>query len=288
MVQAHECPSGSCTGGQTGQNEKSGIEEALERIAHKIVVLSGKGGVGKSTVAVNLAVSLSGKGGYRVGLLDIDIHGPSIPKMLGLEGTVMVPSNRGKLIPALFGSLKVMSIGFLLPGEMEAVVWREPAKRAAIRHFIGEVEWGNLDYLIVDCPPGVGDEPMTLIRTLDRIDGVVVVTTPQDLAVANVRKSICFCGQFNLPVLGVIENMSGLVCPSCGETIDVFKCGGGESLALEMRVPFLGRVPLDPRIVTAGDGGAPYGNCQSDTESDRIFSGIVSMIVEKTGKGEER
>jgi len=287
MAQAQECPSGSCSGGQTGDNGKSGVDEALERIGHKVVVLSGKGGVGKSTVAVNLAVSLS-MAGYRVGLMDIDIHGPSVPKMLGLEGTVMQQSERGKLIPVRFGGLKVMSIGFLLPGETEAVIWRGPAKAGAIRQFIGEVEWGDLEYLIVDCPPGTGDEPLTVIQTLEKIDGAVVVTTSQDVALTDVKKSISFCGQLNLPVLGVIENMSGLVCPHCGETVDVFKRGGGEDMALEMSVPFLGRVPLDPRIVKAGDDGAPYSYHQSDTEAGRSFSDIVTVILEKTVTGDER
>jgi len=288
MAQAHDCSSSSCSGARQGTNEKSGVDEALERITHKIVVLSGKGGVGKSTVAVNLAVSLSSMGGYRVGLMDIDIHGPSVPKMLGLEGTVIRPSDRGKLIPAEFGGLKVMSIGFLLPGEAEAVIWRGPAKAGAIKQFIGEVEWGDLDYLVVDCPPGTGDEPLTVIQTLEKIDGAVVVTTPQDVALTDVKKSISFCGQLNLPVLGVIENMSGLVCPHCGETIDVFKKGGGEDMALEMSVPFLGCVPLDPRIVKAGDEGAPYSYHQSETEAGKSFSDIVTVIMEKTATGNER
>ncbi|NMC74031.1 MAG: Mrp/NBP35 family ATP-binding protein [Geobacteraceae bacterium] len=288
MSQSRDCSSGSCSGGETGKNAKSAVEEALERIKRKIVVLSGKGGVGKSTVAVNLAVSLSSLAGYRVGLLDIDIHGPSVPKMLGLEGTIMQPSDRGKLMPAEFGGLKVMSIGFLLPGEAEAVIWRGPAKAGAIKQFIGEVEWGDLDYLIVDCPPGTGDEPLTVIQTLEKIDGAVIVTTPQDVALTDVRKSISFCGQLNLPVLGVIENMSGLVCPHCGETVNVFKSGGGQSMAQEMRVPFLGRVPMDPRIVAAGDDGTPYSYHQSHTEAGKSFCDIVSAIVEKTATGDER
>jgi len=287
MVQTQDCPSSSCSGGQTGGNTKSGIEEALERIRHKIVVLSGKGGVGKSTVAVNLAVSL-GMAGYRVGLLDIDIHGPSVPKMMGLEGTVMRPSERGKLIPADLGGLKVMSIGFLLPGEAEAVIWRGPAKASAIRQFVGEVEWGELDYLVVDCPPGTGDEPLTVIQTLEKVDGALVVTTPQDVALSDVRKSISFCGQLNIPVLGVVENMSGLVCPRCGERVDVFKSGGGESMAREMRVPFLGRVPMDPTVVSAGDDGKPHAYHHEKSASAKAFAEIVTKILEKTVTGDER
>lgn len=287
MAQRSDCAGDASQCSQAGVSEKSGIDEALERIGHKIVVLSGKGGVGKSTVAVNLAVSLS-MAGYRVGLMDVDIHGPSVPKMLGLEGSVMQPSERGKLVPAVFGGMKVMSIGFLLPGEAEAVIWRGPAKASAIKQFVGEVEWGDLDYLVVDCPPGTGDEPLTVIQTLEKVDGAVVVTTPQNVALSDVRKSISFCGQLNLPVLGVIENMSGLVCPKCGEIVEVFKVGGGETMAREMKVPFLGRVPMDPRVVCAGDDGTPYSYHHSKTDAGKAFEGIVNVLLEKTVTGNER
>jgi ATP-binding protein involved in chromosome partitioning len=287
MAQSSGCQGESTHGSHRQQSEDSGIEEALQRISHKIVVLSGKGGVGKSTVAVNLAVSL-GMAGYRVGLLDVDIHGPSVPKMLHLEGTIMLQSERNKLIPVDFAGLKVMSIGFLLPCEAEAVIWRGPAKASAIKQFIGEVEWGDLDYLVVDCPPGTGDEPLTVIQTLEDVDGAVVVTTPQDVALSDVRKSISFCGQLNLQVLGVIENMSGLVCPHCRETIDVFKSGGGETMAQEMRVPFLGRVPMDPKVVVAGDEGMPYSYHHAKTEAGKAFGDIVTLILEKTLTEKER
>jgi len=287
MAQRSGCQGDSAHGSQSRMNETEGIDEALKRIGHKIVVLSGKGGVGKSTVAVNLAVSLS-MAGYRVGLLDIDIHGPSVPKMLRLDGAILQTSDRGKLIPVDFGGLKVMSIGFLLPGEADAVIWRGPAKASAIKQFVGEVEWGELDYLVVDCPPGTGDEPLTVIQMLEKIDGAVVVTTSQDVALADVRKSISFCGQLNLPILGVVENMSGLVCPHCGETIDVFKTGGGEALAREMLVPFLGRVSMDPTVVTAGDEGTPHAYHYERTVSGRAFADIVNVILEKTVTGNER
>jgi len=231
-------------------------EETLRRIKHKIVVLSGKGGVGKSTVAVNLAVSL-GLAGNRVGILDIDIHGPSVPKMLHLENH-RLESDGVKLTPAEVGNLKVISIGFMLQDADDAIIWRGPMKAGVIKQFIEEVNWGELDYLVVDCPPGTGDEPLSVIQTLADADGAVVVTTPQDVALADVRKSIQFCRQLNLPVLGVIENMSGFICPHCGEVVDIFKSGGGERMAYEMNVPFLGRVPLDPLVVTAGDAGTPY------------------------------
>jgi ATP-binding protein involved in chromosome partitioning len=265
---------GAETKGKTILKEEEG--KSLERIRHKIVVLSGKGGVGKSTVAVNLAVAL-GMEGKKVGLLDVDIHGPSVPKMLHLNGATLDVSE-GRVKPVDFGGLKVMSIGFLLPGEEEAVIWRGPAKAGAIKQFIGGVEWGDLDYLIIDCPPGTGDEPLTVVQTLDRVDGAVVVTTPQDLAIADVRKSVSFCARLNLPVLGVIENMSGFVCPHCANKIDIFKSGGGENMARDMRVPFLGCIPMDATVVASADDGTPHVHRYQKTEAGKAFSEIVMKI----------
>lgn len=252
-------------------------EETLRRIKHKIVVLSGKGGVGKSTVAVNLAVSL-GIAGNKVGILDVDIHGPSIPKMLHLEDH-RLESNGMKLIPAEVGNIKVMSIGFLLECADDAVIWRGPRKAGLIKQFVEEVNWGDLDYLIVDCPPGTGDEPLSVIQALGTADGAVVVTTPQDVALADVRKSINFCHQLSLPVLGVVENMSGFVCPHCGEVADIFKSGGGERMADQMKVPFLGRVPLDPLVVTAGDAGTPYVHTYVKSCAAQAFEPIVAGLT---------
>ncbi|MCE5313761.1 MAG: iron-sulfur cluster carrier protein MrpORP [Armatimonadota bacterium] len=251
-------------------------EETLRRIKHKIVVLSGKGGVGKSTVAVNLAVSL-GLAGNKVGILDVDIHGPSVPKMLHLEDH-RLESNGQKLIPAEVGNIKAISIGFLLQGADDAVIWRGPRKAGLIKQFVEEVNWGDLDYLIVDCPPGTGDEPMSVIQSLGNADGAVVVTTPQDVALVDVRKSISFCQQLGLPVLGVIENMSGFVCPHCGEVADIFKSGGGERMAGQMSVPFLGRVPLDPLVVTAGDAGTPYVYTYAKSCAAQAFEPIVAGL----------
>ncbi len=253
-------------------------EETLKRIKHKIVVLSGKGGVGKSTVAVNLAVSL-GLMGNRVGILDVDIHGPSVPKMLHLEDRKLVSDGR-KLIPAEVGSVKVMSIGFMLESADNAVIWRGPMKAGVIKQFVEDVDWGDLDYLVVDCPPGTGDEPLSVIQTLGNADGAVIVTTPQDVALVDVRKSIRFCEQLNLPVLGVIENMSGFVCPHCGQTADIFKSGGGELMAGEMSVPFLGRVPIDPAIVESSDAGAPFVYGRSSSTAAIAFEGIVKTLTD--------
>ena len=210
-------------------------EDSRRRIAHVVVVLSGKGGVGKSTVAVNLATTLA-KVGRRVGILDVDVHGPSVPTMFNLAG-IHLGIVDGKVAPAESCGVKVVSIGLLLDDPDSAVIWRGPAKAGVIKQLVEEVAWGDLDYLVVDCPPGTGDEPLSVIQTLKPVDGAVIVTTPQDVALVDVRKSITFCAKLNVPVLGVVENMSGLLCPHCGELVNIFKSGGGEQMAAEMGVP---------------------------------------------------
>ena len=226
-------------------------------IGHKILVLSGKGGVGKSSIAVNLAVWLS-KRGKKTGLLDVDIHGPSIPKLLGLEERkVVVEGERMKPI-SYSDALEVMSIGFMLQKEDDALIWRGPMKHNIIKQFVTDVQWDDIDYLVVDCPPGTGDEPLSVAQLLGEIDGAVVVTTPQDLAVVDVRKCITFCRQLKVPVLGVIENMSGFLCPHCGQRTDIFKGNGGRRMAEDFDVPFLGAIPLDPRLAWACDSGQPF------------------------------
>jgi len=253
-------------------------ERQLQRIRHKIVVLSGKGGVGKSTVAVNLAMALA-MAGRTVGLLDIDLHGPSIPTMLKLADARLDVVD-GKLIPAGYEALKVISIGFLLEHPEDAVIWRGPMKAGVIKQFVHDVAWGDLDYLVVDCPPGTGDEPLSIVQTLGACDGAVIVTTPQDVALTDVRKSISFCHKVNLPVLGVVENMSGLVCPHCGEVVDVFKTGGGEAMARDMGVPFLGRLPLDPNVVQAGDDGHPFVHRHGrTTTADNMEQIALSVLI---------
>ena len=216
-------------------------------IRHKIMILSGKGGVGKSTVAANLAVFLSAFG-WRTGLLDIDLHGPSIPKLLGLEGRLPGASPEGMLPVSLYEKLKVMSIGFLLGEERDQpVIVRGPMKHKLIQQFLADVVWGDLDYLIVDSPPGTGDEPLSIAQLVHGADGAVIVTTPQEMALADVRKCIQFCHQVRLPVIGVVENMSGLTCPHCGRVVAPFKTGGGEAMAQKVGVPFLGRIPWTRR-----------------------------------------
>ena len=260
----------------------------MSRIRFKIMVLSGKGGVGKSTVAVNLAVSLS-LNGNRVGLLDVDIHGPSIPKLLNLEGRG-VGLIDGKIVPVnLSDSLKIMSIGFMLHSRDDAVIWRGPMKMNVIKQFLKDVNWGELEFLIIDSPPGTGDEPLSVCQLIEDADGAIIVTTPQEIALADVRKSINFCHQLKLPVLGVVENMSGFVCPKCGQVTDIFKSGGGERMAQEMAVPFLGRIPLDPQIGLACDKGEPYIYHSGQTATAKAFERAMRPIVDLShaneGKG---
>ena len=255
------------------------LRERLTRIRHKIIVLSGKGGVGKSTVAVNLAVAFAERG-LQVGLLDIDLHGPSVPKMLHLEGRPL-QSVDGSVLPLEFTlNLKVISIGFFLPSDDQAVIWRGPRKYSVIRQLLTDVQWGDLDYLIVDAPPGTGDEPLAVLELLGKVDGAVVVTTPQQLSITDVRKSIAFCRELRCPVLGVIENMSGLVCPHCGGKIEVFSRGGGEALARQAGVSFLGGIPMDPGVAISGDSGRPFMAAYGTSPAAEAFrSAIVPLLA---------
>ena len=261
------------------QREQQELAENLARIKFKIIVMSGKGGVGKSTVAVNLAVSLAHHD-KRVGLLDIDIHGPSVPKLLDLEGRAPDVDD-GKMIPVSLGDhLQVMSMGFLLEHRDDAIIWRGPMKYGVIKQLIKDVRWGDLDFLVVDSPPGTGDEPLSVRQLIPDADGAVIVTTPQELALADVRKSVNFCRKLNLPVLGVVENMSGFVCPHCGEVTDIFTAGGGQSMAEQMDIPFLGRIPLDPRIAQAGDAGRPHAYEDQQTPAGQVFATTVRRLMD--------
>ena len=279
----------SCNTEQTEElhrlREQINLQENLLWVTHKIVVLSGKGGVGKSSVAVNLAVALSLQG-KKTGLLDVDLHGPSIPILLGLEKQSITPSS-SRIAPVSYNeNLKVMSIGLLLQNQDEAVIWRGPAKHGFIQQLLASVEWGDLEYLIVDCPPGTGDEPLSVVQLMEGASGGIIVTTPQDVALTDVRKSITFCRQVKLPVIGVVENMSGFICPHCGETADIFKSGGGRDMADDMNVPFLGRIPLDPIWVRAGDEGKPFVEHQTDSPAARAFYGIVAIVADWCRGGE--
>jgi ATP-binding protein involved in chromosome partitioning len=265
--------------------EREAIELRMSQVKHRILVLSGKGGVGKSTVACYLSLSLA-LAGRRVGLLDVDIHGPSIPKMLGLEGRTPEITPR-TMLPISYGkNLKVMSMGFLLPSDRDAVIWRGPLKMGAIKQFLRDVEWGPLDYLVIDSPPGTGDEPLSVCQLIPArrqgstfLDGALIVTTPQELSLVDVRKSISFCRKLQMPVLGVIENMSGFVCPNCGHETQIFKSGGGERMAREMGVPFLGQIPIDARVVDASDAGESYLAAYPDSPAASAFNRAIQPIL---------
>ncbi|MFA5203931.1 MAG: Mrp/NBP35 family ATP-binding protein [Lentisphaeria bacterium] len=251
-------------------------------VRHTLLVMSGKGGVGKSTVAVNLAVALATEG-RGVGLLDVDFHGPSVPVMLGLESQPPM-MNGDRIVPITVGPLKVMTLGCFLDQPDTPVIWRGPMKIGAIRQLLGDVEWGELDYLIIDAPPGTGDEPLTVCQMVPNLTGAVIVTTPQKVALADVSRSLAFCRELKVPVLGVVENMSGWACPKCGEVTDVFTTGGGEQLARQTGVPFLGRIPLDPGIVASGDAGQPFAHFRRDTPSGKAFLGVADTLQDGLGK----
>jgi ATP-binding protein involved in chromosome partitioning len=261
------------------QGDEGVISEKLARIGHTFVVLSGKGGVGKSTVAVNLALSLSTRD-FRTGVLDTDIHGPSVPKLLGLSGQRLEVKDEEIIPLTLFNRVKVVSIGLLLDGDDKAVIWRGPMKANVIRQFFGNVAWEDLDYLIVDSPPGTGDEPLSVAQLLDKErSSAIIVTTPQQVATIDVEKSIIFCRQLGLPISGIIENMSGFVCTHCGQEADIFSSGGGRRLAERFGVPFLGAIPLDPDIVKSGDTGLPYVKYYSTTKTAQKFDEIVEQLA---------
>ncbi len=256
--------------------ERRLLQSRLCRVRRKIVILSGKGGVGKSTVAVNLAASLM-LSGKRVGLFDIDLHGPSIPTMLGLENRSPVDAD-GVMVPIRINEILVMSLGFFLKKPDEAVVWRGPRKAVAIKQLLRDVEWGELDFLIIDSPPGTGDEPLSVCQLIGTVDGAVIVTTPQKVAAVDVRRAITFCRLINVPVIGVVENMSGFACPKCGEVTQIFRSGGGRRIAEDMSVPFLGAIPIDSEIGEACDAGRAFVALRADTPTARVMREIVKRI----------
>lgn len=260
------------------------VKENLNKIKHKIVVMSGKGGVGKSTVSTNLAFSLSAHG-YEVGLLDVDINGPDIAKMLGIENE-RLDVNNGGITPVLVPPhLKVVSMAFLLQDKDTPVIWRGPLKMMAIQQFLGDVRWGELDYLIIDLPPGTGDESLSIAQLIPG-GNAIIVTTPQDVALLDSRKAVNFAKTLKMPIVGILENMSGLICPHCKKRIDLFKTGGGFKAATDLTVPFLGKIPIDPKIVETGDSGKPFVLEYSESDSAKEFTDVIKKIENflKTGK----
>ncbi|MBI9084639.1 MAG: Mrp/NBP35 family ATP-binding protein [Desulfobacterales bacterium] len=270
-------------GGEKKAADRRQLRSRLDRIGHTVVVLSGKGGVGKSTMAVNIAMALK-MAGKRVGLLDVDIHGPSIPTMLGLEGKTLEEGQDG-VCPVDLDGMRVMSLGFLLQSPDEAVIWRGPRKMGTIKQFLKDVAWGDLDYLIIDSPPGTGDEPLSVCQLIGQLDGAVVVTTPQKVAAVDVRKSITFCRRLQVPVLGVVENMSGFVCPKCGEITAILGSGGGRRMAGDMGVPFLGTIPIDPNIAEACDSGRAFVARYAETSTATLMQRIIEPIAALSGAG---
>ncbi len=254
------------------------IADNLGRIGRKILVMSGKGGVGKSTVAAYLALLLSKKG-KKVGLLDVDLHGPSIPRLMNIQGGLDMPEE-GVVRPYSFSdNLSVVSLEMVLGDKDTAVIWRGPLKISAIRQFISDIDWGDLDYLIVDSPPGTGDEPLTVAQTIPDAEALII-TTPQEISLADVRKSINFCKQVNMKITGVVENMSGFVCPHCGKKTSIFGSGGGKVMARQMDVPFLGEIPLDSQMVEMGDKGKlDVLTEKADLEINKVYEEIVNRIV---------
>tara|TARA_B100000902_G_scaffold56641_1_gene63457 strand:- start:4262 stop:5293 length:1032 start_codon:yes stop_codon:yes gene_type:complete len=332
-VSTHSPGDGDGKGPETNDEQKAQMEQAYQQmrrkmrmtklnddVGHKFMVLSGKGGVGKSTVATGLALSLA-RMGQKVGLLDIDITGPNLPKMLGIEGT-QLHVEEGQIHPAIGPhGVKVISMAFLIEDPDKPVIWRGPIKLGAIQQFIGDVAWGDLDYLIIDFPPGTSDEPLTVTQSLPTMDGVVIVTTPQEVALLDSRKSINFAKTINLPVLGVVENMRGYTLQGSATNpdgsaitnatieiggpsgqkieaktdsdgnwnvmLDLFKRGGGESAAEEMDVPFLGSLPFDPGIVRGGDDGVHRIVAEPDGPTAEAFQSIVTRLIENLESPDE-
>ena len=258
------------------QNKR--LEENLSKIKNKLIVISGKGGVGKTTVAVNLAYGLAIRG-KKTGILDVDIHGPNIAKMLGIENAKLLASDLGIEPAKVRDNLKAISLALMIKDQDQPIIWRGPLKMITIKQLLADVNWGELDYLIIDSPPGTGDEPLSVCQLIPDINGAIIVTTPQDVAILDSRKSVSFAKQLKIPFVGIIENMSGFVCPHCGEEIDLFGKGGGEKAALDLAVPFLGSIPIESDIVKSGDSGQPFIHFGEGNPTVKIIDEIIDKIV---------
>lgn len=275
------CQSGSCGSqnqDQAKQQQEKELKKVLSKIKYKLMVMSGKGGVGKTSVSVNLGIALANRG-FKVGIMDVDLHGPDVPRMLGLKGDVTASKNAPKLAPLAYSdNLKVISMECFMPNKDDAVIWRGPLKHSAINQFITDIDWGDLDFLIIDSPPGTGDEPLSVAQIIPDAKAIIV-TTPQEVALADVRKSINFCKKINKEMVGLIENMSGYVCPHCGETADLFGSGGGEATAKQFNITFLGKIPFDPNLVKAGDAGTSYQDENQEAVAAKVFGAIADKLA---------
>ena len=257
------------------------IAENLQKIKNRLLVFSGKGGVGKSTITANLGLALSERK-LRVGLIDVDIHGPNLAKMLGAEGGKLQPSEENKILPLkITKNLSLVSVSFLLQNTDNPVIWRGPLKMKLIQQFLGDVVWGELDWLIIDSPPGTGDEPLSVAQLIPAT-GAIIITTPQEISLMDSRKAVNFARVLNLRIYGVIENMSGLQCPHCGKNIELFKSGGGEKMATELQVPFLGRIPMEPGIVSLADEGKPFITHAPDSTAAQALGVVINKIIKTT------
>jgi len=263
------------------EKEEQRLRTKMSKIKHKIAVISGKGGVGKSTVTVNLAMAFAIHGyPYDIGILDADITGPCVPKIIGLHGQRLQAGPPG-VFPAIGPmGIKVVSMDFLLPSEESPVIWRGPLKMKAISQFLSDIVWGELEFLFIDLPPGTGDEPLSIMQLLPEMDGVVIVTIPSEVSQIVVKKAVSFSRKLNIPIIGIIENMSGFVCPKCGAEIEIFKVGGGKRISEDLGAPFLGRIPIDPKICEDSDSGIPFIVNHSDSPSAKAFMEIVKKIEE--------
>ncbi|KUK13564.1 MAG: Mrp/NBP35 family ATP-binding protein [Synergistetes bacterium] len=256
------------------------VAENLSRVKRKIAIISGKGGVGKSTVAANLALGLAMEG-KQVGLLDLDLHGPNIPKLLGVEDKLLTIEDN-KIKPVLLGeNLKIVSVGFLLKEKGTPIIWRGPIKMRAIEQLLGEVDWGDCDYLIIDLPPGTGDEALSLVQLIGKLDGFIVVTTPQEVALLDVEKAVNFAKELNIPIIGIIENMSGFKCPHCGNEINLFGKNGGKEAAQKWNLNFLGQIPFDPQIVEWSDKGLSFLRHAPHSEASKTFSNVIEFLLKE-------
>jgi len=272
---------GSCSASkrkQANDAQDEALKGSLDKIRHRFIVMSGKGGVGKSSVTVNLAMALAKKG-FKVGIMDVDIHGPDIPRMLGVNNEMLGVNAERKLTPLHYSeNLSAVSIESLSASKDDAIIWRGPVKHSVIRQFIADVEWGNLDFLLIDSPPGTGDEPLSVAQTISEASAIIV-TTPQEVSLADVRKSINFCKTVKMNIFGLIENMSGFHCPHCGEAIDMFGSGGGKKTAKDFDIHFLGRIPFDPKVVACGDSGTCFQDTYQESPVTMAFESVADRMA---------
>ena len=277
MVELHDSMDAARNKGNPKAELETAVGESLGRIKRKLIVMSGKGGVGKTSTAVNLAIALARKGA-KVGLVDVDLHGPDVPRMLGFDGLLEL-GEHNKLIPMSYNDhLSAVSIESLVERKDDAIIWRGPVKHSVIQQFIGQVAWGDLDFLIVDAPPGTGDEPLTVAQSIKDAQAIIV-TTPQEVALSDVRKSISFCRTVKMEIYGLIENMSGFACPHCDCTLDLFGNGGGERTASAMNVAFLGVIPFEPEMVACGDEGVAFQEKFPDSVVTKAFEKIADEMI---------